>query len=373
MTAILDRTAEPVTRSGSPVLLPFVKGLLRWGRSPTTGGPQVVDALWVGFVLSMFGLMLLVPDQETIPYHLIFVSFTLLYGYRMWQPRTTVSVLGAITLITGVMFVRVYLKGDITWDELAEIPLMTLIVGGGAWHANRAAQAQRRVQELAALESSRLDRQRAFLRDTAHAIRTPVTIARGNIELIQLDSADPQLQQDSEEVLHQLDRLHHMARRLLVIEALHTSDLYDAEQVDVGGMVADAARRWSGAAPRAWTPCPRISAFATVDRLRLEESIDAMVENAIRFTRPGGTIRIACEATVSAITIEVADDGPGIPADDRERVFERFFHRHPPGEEPGTGLGLALVAAVSTTFNGEAWVGEAPEGGALLRLRLPRS
>ena len=320
----------------------------------------------------MFAAMLLIPDQETIPYHLIFVSFTLLYGYRMWQPQTTVAVLGAITLVTGVMFVRVYLKGDITWDELAEIPLMTLIVGGGAWHAYRSAVAQRRVQELAALESSRLDRQRAFLRDTAHAIRTPVTIARGNIELIQLDSTDPQLQQDSEEVLHQLDRLHHMARRLLVIEALHTSDIYDAQQVDVGAMVADAARRWSGTAPRNWVASPRISADAMVDRLRLEESIDAMVENAIRFTQTGGTIRIACEATPSAITIEVADDGPGIMVEDRERVFDRFFHRQPAGEEPGTGLGLALVAAVSLTFNGEVGVGDAPEGGALVRLRLPR-
>ncbi len=375
MTATADRLGDPaVAALQRPEHLDHsgLTGLLRWGRAPATGGVRPVDALWCAFVLAMLTAMLLIPDQETIPYHLIFVSFTLLYGYRMWSARTTIAALAAITVITGVMFVRVYLAGDITWDELSEIPLMTLIVGGGAWHALRSAAAQRRVEELAALESSRLDRQRAFLRDTAHAIRTPVTIARGNIELIQLDSADSQLQQDSEEVLHQLDRLHHMARRLLVIEALHTSDLYDAERVDVGAMVADAARRWSGTAPRNWVAGSRISADANVDRLRLEESIDAMVENAIRFTKPGGTIRIACEATISAITIEVADDGPGIPVEDRERVFERFFHRHPAGEEPGTGLGLALVAAVSSTFNGDAWVGTAPEGGALVLLRLPR-
>lgn len=372
MTTILDRPGITTEAKGGRWRPAGLDNLLRWGRSPATGGVRVVDALWGSFVLVMLAAMLLIPNQETIPYHLIFVSFTLLYGYRMWQPRTTVAALGAITAITGVMFVRVYLKGDITWDELAEIPLMTLIVGGGAWHAYRSAMAQRRVQELAALESSRLDRQRAFLRDTAHAIRTPVTIARGNIELIQINSTDSQLQQDSEEVLHQLDRLHHMARRLLVIEALHTSDLFDAQRVDVGAMVADAARRWAGTAPRTWPPCPRVSAHATVDRMRLEESIDAMVENAIRFTHPGGIIRIACETTASTITIEVADDGPGIPVQDRERVFERFFHRHPPGEEPGTGLGLALVAAVSATFNGDVSVGDAPEGGALVRLRLPR-
>jgi signal transduction histidine kinase len=328
--------------------------------------------LWTLFVLAMLGSMLLIPDQETIPYHLIFVSFTILYGYRMWTPRTTVTVLGAITAVTGVMFIRVYLERSISWDELAEIPLMTLIVAGGAWHAHRSASAQRRVRELAALETSRLERQSEFLRDTAHAIRTPVTIARGNIELIQLGSVDPQLRADTAEVLHQLDRLHQMARRLLVIEALQTSDLVDAEAVNVGALVADAARRWSGTATRNWVPCPPTAADAWVDRLRLEESIDAMVENALRFTASGGTIRISCEATSDAIVVEVADDGPGIPAEDRERVFDRFFHRHPLGEEPGTGLGLALVAAVSSTFGGQVTAGSAPEGGALLRLVLPR-
>jgi signal transduction histidine kinase len=337
-------------------------------------GPlRTVDVLWTGFVIAMLATMLLVPEQETIPYHLIFVSFTILYGYRMWSPRTTVAVLLSITIVTGVMFVRVYLDGGITWDELAEIPLMPLILSGGAWHAHRSASAQRRVQELAALETSRLDRQRAFLRDTAHAIRTPVTIARGNIELIRLDSTDPRLQEDSDEVLHQLDRLHDMARRLLIIEALHTSDLFDTEDIDVGVLVTDAARRWSGGAARNWVAGPPVSARATVDRMRVEESIDAMVENAVRFTAPGGTIRISCRASQDTITIEVADDGPGIPVEDRERVFDRFFHRHGLGEEPGTGLGLALVAAVSTTFGGAVWAGEAPEGGALVALRLPRA
>jgi signal transduction histidine kinase len=115
-----------------------------------------------------------------------------------------------------------------------------------------------------------------------------------------------------------------------------------------------------------------ISVEATVDRLRLEESIDAMVENALRFTSVGGTIRISCRADADYISIEVADDGPGIPAVDRRHVFERFFHRHPLGEEPGTGLGLALVEAVSTAFGGDVWAGEAPEGGALVRMRIRR-
>jgi signal transduction histidine kinase len=373
MTATAGQLNRSLTAPPSSPAVRPLRALLRWGQVPAVGPLQAVDLLWTVFVLAMFVTMLAIPNQETIPYHLIYVSFTLLYGYRLWSSRTTVAVLMGITVVTGVMFTRVYLAGGISWDEMAEIPLMSLIVGGMAWHALRSASARRRVQELAELEGSRLDRQRAFLRDTAHAIRTPVTIARGNIELIQLGSTDPQLLADSAEVLHQLDRLHHMARRLLVIEALHTSDLYAAERVDVGGLVANAARRWSGAAPRNWVLPQPIPAFATADQMRLEESVDAMVENAIRFTEPGGTIRISCRRSVDGITVEVADDGPGIPVEDRERVFDRFFHRHPLGGEPGTGLGLALVAAVAATFGGEVFAGEAPEGGALVRLRLPNA
>ena len=272
------------------------------------------------------------------------------------------------------MFVRVYLKGDITWDELAEIPLMTLIVGGGAWHAYRSAMAQRRVQELAALETSRLDRQRAFLRDTAHAIRTPVTIARGNIELIQLDSTDPQLQQDSEEVLHQLDRLHHMARRLLVIEALHTSDLYDAQQVDVGAMVADAAPRWSGTAPQrpGWPSRPdqrrrdgRPAAARGVDR---RDGGERHPVHPARRQRSGSLARQRLRRSPS----RSPTTGPASRSRTASACSSGSFTAIRPARSPAPGSGCALVAAVSSTFNGDVWVGDAPEGGALVRLRLPR-
>lgn len=366
----LERTTSPL---GAPVSLPRSVGqVLRWGRRPAFGGLRTVDLLWTAFVVAMFLTMWLIPGQQTIPYHLIYVSFAVVYGYRLWSPGATVAVLFALAVVSGVLFVRVYLTGEISWDELSEIPLMSLIVAGTAWHAHRSAAAQRRVEELAALETSRLDRQRDFLRDTAHAIRTPVTIARGNIELLQLATQDAQTTEDVAEVLHQLDRLHDMARRLLVIEALQTSDLYDEERVAVGDLVDKVGRRWATTAPREWRLAPAVSVDAVADRLRLEESLDAMVENALRFTRAGGVIRLSCAVDGAFAVIEVADDGPGIPAEDRLRVFDRFFHRHPLGEEPGTGLGLALVSAVSMAFGGDVWAGTAPEGGALVRMRLPR-
>jgi signal transduction histidine kinase len=270
------------------------------------------------------------------------------------------------------MFLKVYAAGSVSLDELAEVPLMPLIVGGMAYHAHRAASARRRVEELALLESSRLEGQREFLRDTAHAIRTPVTIARGHIELIQLDSEDVQLQSDTDEVLHQLDRLHHMARRLLAIEALRTTTPISHEAIDVGTLVSDTGRRWSHAAARHWVIEVVQSDLVMVDKLRLEEALDALIENALRFTDLDAIVRISCRTQGSWVCLEVADSGPGIALENRERVFDRFFHLHPVGEEPGTGLGLALVAAVAEVFGGSVRADPAPEGGALLTLRLPR-
>jgi signal transduction histidine kinase len=333
---------------------------------------HLIDVFWSAFTLLMLSWMMLDPERQTIPYHLIFVSFTLLYGYRLWSPRVTSCLLIALTVIPGLMFIKVYHSGAVSMDELAEVPLMPLIVGGMAWHAQRSASARRRLEVLAKLESSRLERQQEFLRDTAHAIRTPVTIARGHIELIQMATSDPQFLEDTDEVLHQLDRMHGMARRLLVIEALRTAELIIREPVDVGALVNDIGRRWarSGITRRFVVQAPDVG-VVLIDKLRLEEALDAMIENAVRFAGPEGSVQVSCRAQGGWVQMEVADSGPGISIENRNRVFDRFFQRHPVGQEPGTGLGLALVAAVAAAFEGSAWAGEAAAGGALITQRLP--
>jgi signal transduction histidine kinase len=342
---------------------------------PVTGAPSHrpngVDAFWLLFALAMLAQMANDLGNLTWPYHLIWVSFSLLYGFRMWSPRITVPIIVLITVATGACFVTAYALDETSLDELSEIPLMPLLVGIGAWHAYRRSQAQRRVEQLAQLESSRLDRQREFLRDSSHAIRTPVTIARGHVELLAMTVDGAQAREDVDVVLHQLDRVSHLAGRLLSIEQLRTTGSLDREPLDIAGFLDTAGRRWSVSAPRTWIVDAAPAGVVRADERRLEEALDALVENALRFTTDSGTVRLSCRSDGVEAVIEVADDGPGIPPEDRTAVFDRFFHRHPKGEEPGTGLGLALVHAVACAHDGSVVAGTAREGGALMTLRLP--
>ena len=352
--------------------------------SPAAGVPtrlHPLDLVWAAFSIAMFGCMVLVPDLLTIPYHLIFLSLTLMYGFRLWRPHTISIVLLVITVVTGAIFARSVSLGNTPLDDVAEVPLMPLITALMAWHAWRGAQARRRLSELATLEGDRATQQRDFLRDSSHAIRTPVTIARGHIELLRMQITDPELIEDSDVVLHQLDRLNHLAGRLLSIEQLRTTSSLSREPIPILRFVSTLGRRWSASVVRHWQVPEDLAAPTEADRAlgqvlgdphRLEEALDALVENALRFTGPADTVRISAVPDGAFIRIEVADSGPGVPEPDRSRVFERFYKRHPSGEEPGTGLGLALVDAVATAHGGRCWVETAPEGGALFALALPR-
>jgi signal transduction histidine kinase len=335
-----------------------------------SGRLRQLDVAWTVFAVGMVVLMKARPEVQTIPYHFIFVSFTLLYGFRLWSPRVTGAMLIAITLVTGILFVDVYLDGRVSIDELAEVPLMPAIVAVMAWHAWRRAGAQRRVEKLVTLEGSRLDRQREFLRDASHAIRTPVTIARGQVELLRAGLARED-QSDVDEVLHQLDRLHHLAVRLLTIEQLETAEQLLPVRIDIARFVSATERRWSQAVTRRWELDARHCGLVLADVHGLEEALDALVENAVRFTKPSDAIRLGCRREAGWIVLEVSDSGPGVPEHELTRIFERFYHRHPSGQEPGTGLGLALVQAVAIAHGGAAAAARSDLGGAQVVLRLP--
>ncbi len=329
----------------------------------------MVDAGFFGLGLVLLVAMLLLDGYETIPYHLMFVGFAAVYGFRAWDLRATVGVLAAMILATGLVMVVRWSQGTMPTDELSEIVLMPTILAAMVWHARRAMRAERELLRLASFERECRLREREFARDTAHALRTPLTIARGHLEMLAESLPDDESRADVGIVLCEVERMTRMASRLLAIAELERPDVLVRARVDVAALVRSTYARWMSSVPRAWLLECAPSAWVDGDSDVLQAALDAVVENSVRVTREGGVIQLSCRVVGERVHIDVADDGPGIAEGDLERVFQRFWR----GTERrgGTGLGLSFTRAAATAHGGSAWA-EAPRaGGVLVHLLLP--
>ncbi len=356
-----------VTASPRPEVARRVGGIeLDWS------GIGWVDAAWAAFAMGNLFAMWMLPGSETIPFHFIYVSMTVVYGFRLWPLRATLVLLGVVTVVTGGVLVVRYAQGVLALDELAEIPLMPLIFAGQVWHAARRMAAQRQVEVLARHERAMLERQREFLRDVSHAVRTPLTIARGHLELIKAEAVSPAVAEDADVVTHQLDRLGKLAGSLLTIEQLERADALQIADVDVASFVRKVGDRWAVSVPRRWVVDVGPSGQAQLDVERLEVALDALIENAVKFTDPTDLIALRTSAVPDACTIEVFDSGHGIDDADLPHVFDRFWKRSTPGMPAGHGLGLSVVRAIVEAHGGTIVAKHRPGGGAVFVLRLPR-
>ena len=331
-----------------------------------------VDASLLVIALTAVILMARHPQWATIPYHLLFLSVMLVYGFRVWPVLPTVAVILAITLTTGWLMVDDYLEGGIETPELSEIPLMPALLVAMVWHARRRAAANRALVAMAAQQTAMIERERTFFRDTSHAIRTPVTIARGHLELATSVIEHPVARGDVGVALRQLDRMAVLSNRLLALAQLDSGETPPAERMDMADFVDELGTDWSARSRRRWVVAsPRTAAFKA-DPVWLALAIDALVENAVHFTEDHGTISITGVVRHDTCAIVVQDDGAGIAPDDLEHVFERFWHRRPPSGPMGSGLGLAMARATARAWGGDVAVFSRPGQGARFEFTLPR-
>src|SRR5207302_106024 len=143
-----------------------------------------LEALWAAFAIANFVAMALWPGWETIPFHFVWISLTLLYGFRVWRAAATYLTLLVVVTVTGALILSDAFSGEQLWGELFEVPLMSAMFLAMVWHARRRHEALAIVQRQAAQRASLLERQERFLHDASHELRTPVTIARGHLEVL---------------------------------------------------------------------------------------------------------------------------------------------------------------------------------------------
>ncbi|WP_433463568.1 sensor histidine kinase [Spirillospora sp. CA-128828] len=236
-----------------------------------------------------------------------------------------------------------------SWDEVAELAGTTN-------------------QTLAALERS-VTRQRGFVADAAHELRTPIASLRTQLEVA---AAHPRLL-DVAELTHDVVRLQHLAADLLLLARLDAGDApAPPEPVDMAELVRDELRRRpAGARDLAIEADVADALRVRGSRVRLARVLSNLLDNAERHA--AASIRVRLGPQGGAAVLRVSDDGAGVPPDDRERIFERFVRLDEARsrDDGGAGLGLAITHDLVRAHGGRITVGDAPEGGALFEVRLP--
>jgi signal transduction histidine kinase len=328
-----------------------------------------VELLWVAFAAANLVAMLLTPDWETIPFHFIWVSLTIVYGFRVWGPRATSLVLGLVALTTGVVLANDAFEGAQLWGELTEVPLMSAMFLAMVWHARRRQAALKEVEGVASERAELLDRQERLLHDVSHELRTPVTIARGHLEILQRDDRGqpPELAV----AIDELDRIGYIVDRLLLLAKAERPDFLVRSPIDLEPFLEDLFMRWSDVAPRSWLlgDVPRGTLQADSQALRI--ALDALLENAVGHGVENGTIELSARAQGNRVSISVRDGGPGIPPEVLGRIFERFGRADGARSrrDGGVGLGLAIVDAIARGHDGECTV-TTSEAGSTFSLLL---
>lgn len=323
-----------------------------------------------------------------------------------WQYLATPIVLEGDASGDEVLFVMAYdLHAELAEINepgrvylIASVVMILLVVGAGAIAAGRLLRPLRQMRETAERVSGQslserlpiegrddvselartmndmldrldgaLDSQRRLLSDVRHELRTPITIVRGHLEL--MDPADPEDVRETQELaIDELDRMNALVQDLSEAAALHGSSPVAPEPTDVRDLLAQIVRKARAIEGADVTAGPAVSAVVPLDAARVTQAVLQLAQNGV--THGGGRLVIGSRLSGDALEIWVRDYGPGVPDDAKERVFERFQR----GSESsrGSGLGLNIVQVIARAHGGSARVVDAYDGpGAVFILSLP--
>jgi signal transduction histidine kinase len=233
--------------------------------------------------------------------------------------------------------------------------------------------------------------QRAFVADASHELRTPLTVMQGQLELL---AADPnpspaEVRRVSALAQAEIARISRLVDDLLLLAKAERSEFLRPRTFDLHSYVEALWEATQLIAPRRFELAETTAGELRADPDRLAQALRNLLANAIEHTaEPDGLVRLrvlpdhqdlarehggAGKPPATGLRFVVEDDGPGIPADQRERVFSRF-HRTDTARDRrsgGAGLGLAIVRAIVEAHGGSVTAGESPEGGARIELVIP--
>jgi signal transduction histidine kinase len=226
---------------------------------------------------------------------------------------------------------------------------------------------------LARLEHA-IERERSFVTDAGHELRTPLALLRAELELaLRIPGSVEQLEGAVRRSSAEVDRLTQLAEDLLLIAGSDGGQLpLRREPLDVGDLLTSVARRFEwraddmGAAISVTAPEGLV---VRGDRLRLEQALGNLVDNALRHGR--GPVELSAKTGTEAVELHVRDHGAGFAHEFIGEAFERFTRADHARSRGGAGLGLSIVRAVAAAHGGAAQAANAPDGGADMAIILP--
>jgi two-component system OmpR family sensor kinase len=218
-------------------------------------------------------------------------------------------------------------------------------------------------------------RQRAFAADASHELRTPLTVIRGQLEVLaRTPNPSPADVNHVERLVRtEIVRMERLVEDLLVLARADESEFLRRRVIELEPFVCEMLDGFRATADRRFELGEVPIGTVDVDPDRIAQALRNLLRNAIEQTAAGGLVRITARADGDWVTIAVEDDGPGIPPEQRGRVFDRF-HRTDSARNRvrgGAGLGLAIVRAIAEAHGGRVGAGESPEGGAHVEIALP--
>lgn len=213
------------------------------------------------------------------------------------------------------------------------------------------------------------DSQKRFLDDAGHELRTPITIVRGHLELLDDDDVEAR-EADVSLMLDELDRMDRLVSDLRLLARAERPDFVVPERIELGPFLRELEQKVRALAPREWVVPDSGSVVVVADRHRLTEAVLNLADNAIHVTDEGAELAIVAEVRDGHLALGVRDDGPGIAVEDQPSLFDRS-NRTVPRRPGGTGLGLPIVAAIARAHRGTVEVRSAVGAGTSIAIVVP--
>ncbi|MDA4893910.1 MULTISPECIES: sensor histidine kinase [unclassified Microbacterium] len=331
-------------------------GPIRWGRVDVVRGDESGALVILQFTAD---------ERAAIDDAVVVVAVVALIGIVLSS--------GVAWLVAGQILAPVRAVSRVA-REIGEHDLSARVPVEG--HDDIAAMATTFNQMLDRLEEVHATQQR-FVDDAGHELRTPITVVRGHLELL---GDDPVERRETLRLVgDELARMSRIVADLLILARAQQPDFVRTAACDVATLTLDIEAKAQALGDRRWQLMEVAEGPAPLDPQRITQAVLQLAANAVQVTADGDRIRIGSrfdgDGAARILRFWVQDTGPGVAAQDAERIFERFVRGGAPGDtrgrRPGSGLGLAIVRAISDAHGGSAWVDSVPGEGATFGIDVP--